>query len=182
VTAQNANPPGALTDEAGARFSYFWPLPWRLEEEGYNGGPGVYDANGILICSLFWPCHSAADTKLAEITTYELGRTIAALQRPLAQSGAAPGAEAVAKAICCPRGCVRDDDCLAGQRREEQERIDAIMTLIRQSQPVQPSQGVTVTEALVQNIRDAVYNANGGTLNNDVRPAIRTALHCVQEG
>lgn len=55
----------------------WWPKPWTFEKEGHNGGPCVKDANGQVICALFWPVHSAEDTDAATGATYILGEAIA---------------------------------------------------------------------------------------------------------
>jgi hypothetical protein len=46
-----------------------------------------------------------------------------------ADAKAEPMREAIMRAICCPKGCVRTDDCLAGDRREHREITDAILAL-----------------------------------------------------
>jgi hypothetical protein len=62
---------------------------------------------------------------------------------------AEPLREAIARAICCPKGCVRNDDCLAGDRREHREIAAAILALAppvvdRSADPVLPGSTITV--------------------------------------
>lgn len=75
----------ARTSSSGQDWKHY-PKPWKFAEEGSNGGPGVLDANGSVIASLFWPTHPAEETAEAEQETYRLGRAIAALEsRPVQQ-------------------------------------------------------------------------------------------------
>lgn len=83
----------ARTSSSGQDWKHY-PKPWKFAEEGSNGGPGVLDANGSVIASLFWPTHPAEETAEAEQETYRLGRAIAALEsRPVQQPAQKTGDE-----------------------------------------------------------------------------------------
>jgi len=58
----------------------------------------------------------------------------------------------VVKAICCPHGCVREDDCLAGERREQREQATAVVTAL--AQPASPLQGVDVVARCMEILED----------------------------
>jgi hypothetical protein len=83
-----------------------------------------------------------------------------------------PTREDVQKILCCPKGCVRDDDCFVGSRftgsKREDEQADAIMALFASRSPAASASqsGYTKPEGYAASLRrqaEWVREAQEGT-------------------
>jgi hypothetical protein len=93
-----------------------------------------------------------------------------------------PTREAVEKALCCPKGCVRSDDCFVNgppvrwsRSKHEREQADAILALCSVSPAAAPTQTPTASnvEATVSRI---MRIRNGMIMDGDAEALIRKEI------